>query len=37
MAPEDEFDFEDSCHEGNVDVKHLKNLYDAARAKESQR
>lgn len=35
--PEDEFDFEDSCHEGNVDIKHLKNLYDAARAKESQR
>lgn len=27
---ENEFDFEDSCHEGNVDLKHLKNLYDAA-------
>jgi hypothetical protein len=33
LVAEDEFDFEDSCHEGNVDVKHLKNLYDAARAK----
>ena len=30
---EGEFDFEDSCHEGNVDLKHLKNMYDAARAK----
>ena len=27
---ENELDFEDSCHEGNVDLKHLKNLYDAA-------
>ena len=29
--PENELDFEDSCHEGNVDLKHLKNMYDAAR------
>jgi hypothetical protein len=30
-GPEDgEFDYEDSCHEGNVDLRHLKNLYDAA-------
>jgi hypothetical protein len=27
---ENELDFEDSCHEGTVDLKHLKNLYDAA-------
>lgn len=32
MEPEEShFDYEDSCHEGNVDLKHLKNLYDAAR------
>jgi hypothetical protein len=31
---DNEFDFEDSCHEGNVDLKHLKNMYDAARGKE---
>ena len=24
------FDYEDSCHEGNVDLKHIKNQYDAA-------
>ncbi|MBI2186696.1 MAG: hypothetical protein HYU37_06165 [Acidobacteria bacterium] len=31
-SPEDiDLDFEDSCHEGNVDLAHLKNLYDAAR------
>ena len=28
---ETEFDYEDSCHEGDVEVKHLKSLYDAAR------
>jgi len=27
---ENELDFEDSCHEGNVDLRHLKNLHDAA-------
>jgi len=31
-SPEEvDFDFGDSCHEGNVDLKHLKNLHDAAR------
>lgn len=28
---ETDFDYEDSCHEGNVDLKHFKNMYDAAR------
>ena len=28
---ENDFDYEDSCHEGNVDLKHFKNLHDAAR------
>jgi len=33
-GPEDvDLDFEDSCHEGNVDLEHLKNLYDQARKK----
>ena len=25
------FDSEDTCHEGNVDLVHLKNVYDQAR------
>lgn len=29
-ADDIDLDYEDSCHEGNVDLKHLKNLYDAA-------
>lgn len=28
---EEDLDGEDACHEGNVDLKHYKNLYDAAR------
>ena len=28
---EDDFDDEDTCHEGNVDLLHLKNIYDQAR------
>ena len=28
-----EFDDEDTCHEGNVDLVHLKNVYDQARQK----
>jgi hypothetical protein len=31
MAPGGEFDDEDTCHEGNVDLLHLKNVYDQAR------
>lgn len=27
---DDEFDIEDSCHEGNVDLKHLQNNYEKA-------
>jgi hypothetical protein len=27
---ESNFDFEDSCHEGNADLRHLKSLHDAA-------
>jgi len=34
---ENEFDFEDSCHEGNVDLRHLKNLYDATRGNNTGR
>ena len=26
-----DFDDEDTCHEGNVDLLHLKNIYDQAR------
>jgi hypothetical protein len=26
-----DFDDEDTCHEGNVDLAHLKNIYDQAR------
>jgi hypothetical protein len=26
-----DFDDEDTCHEGNVDLVHLKNTYDQAR------
>jgi hypothetical protein len=26
-----DYDQEDSCHEGNVDLIHLKNVYDQAR------
>jgi hypothetical protein len=37
VVNEQEFDFEDSCLEGNVDLKHFKNLYDAARAKSGSR
>jgi hypothetical protein len=33
VVNEQEFDFEDSCLEGNADLVHFKNLYDAARAK----
>ena len=28
-----DFDDEDTCHEGNVDLVHLKNTYDQARKK----
>ena len=28
-----DFDDEDTCHEGNVDLVHLKNVYDQARQK----
>jgi hypothetical protein len=27
-----DFDGEDTCHEGTVDLIHLKNVYDQARA-----
>ena len=30
------FDVEDTCHEGNVDLVHLKNVYDQARQPPSQ-
>lgn len=30
MPDETNFDYEDSCHEGNVHLMHYKNLYDAA-------
>jgi nitrogen fixation-related uncharacterized protein len=33
VPDENEFDFEDSCHEGNADLKHLQNLHDAAQGK----
>ena len=33
VVNDDEFDFEDSCLEGNTDLRHFKNLYDAAHAK----
>jgi hypothetical protein len=33
VVNDQEFDFEDSCLEGNVDLKHYKNLYDVAHAK----
>jgi hypothetical protein len=28
-----DFDDEDTCHEGNVDLVHLKNTYEQARGK----
>ena len=31
------FDDEDTCHEGNVDLAHLKNVYDQARGIDSRR
>jgi hypothetical protein len=37
VVNDQEFDFEDSCLAGNVDLKHFKNLYDAARAKSGSR
>lgn len=37
VVNDQEFDFEDSCLEGNVDLIHFKNLYDAARAKRGSR
>jgi hypothetical protein len=30
------FDVEDTCHEGNVDLVHLKNVYDQARQAPSE-
>jgi hypothetical protein len=30
LAPAANFDGEDTCHEGNVDLVHLKNVYDQA-------
>jgi len=35
-APGGDFDDEDTCHEGNVDLVHLKNVYDQARGINSQ-
>jgi hypothetical protein len=32
----DDFDGENTCHEGNVDLVHLKNVYDQARGINSQ-
>jgi hypothetical protein len=32
QRPAPDFDGEDTCHEGNVDLVHLKNVYDQARA-----
>ena len=37
VVNDQEFDFEDSCLEGNVDLVHFKNMYDAARAKSGAR
>jgi len=37
VVDQQEFDFEDSCLEGNVDLVHFKNLFDAARAKGGSR
>ena len=37
VVNDQEFDFEDSCLEGNVDLVHFKNMYDAARAKSGSR
>ena len=36
-APEDNnFDYEDSCHEGNADLKHMKNQYDLAHGRKAE-
>ena len=32
ISAQDNFDVEDTCHEGNVDLVHQKNVYDQARA-----
>jgi hypothetical protein len=37
VVNDQEYDFEDSCLEGNVDLVHFKNMYDAARAKSGSR
>jgi hypothetical protein len=31
-AGDEIFDAEDTCHEGNVDLIHLKNVYDQAKS-----
>ena len=31
-----DFDRENTCHEGNIDLVHMKNVYDQARAKASE-
>jgi hypothetical protein len=37
VQPEDNnFDYEDSCHEGNADLKHIKTQHDAAYGKNTQ-
>ena len=37
VVNDQEYDFEDSCLQGNVDLVHFKNMYDAARAKSGSR
>ena len=36
ISAQENFDVEDTCHEGNVDLVHLKNVYDQARAAASK-
>jgi hypothetical protein len=36
IKPVPDFDIEDTCHEGNVDLVHLKNTYFQAHGKDAK-
>jgi hypothetical protein len=36
IKPVADFDIEDTCHEGNVDLVHLKNTYYQAHGKDAK-